>query len=111
MLPWKLWVVAAIVGPALTGVETCALPIFNDVPPSDPFYNDVNAIQGAGITQGCGGGNFCPSDPITREAEAAFALGRASRRARAYLAVVASSRGLRERDGRCTRHSSGGPGQ
>jgi hypothetical protein len=45
---------------------------FTDVPPSNPFYDDINAIQGAGITQGCGGGNFCPTDNITRQAEAAF---------------------------------------
>ena len=45
---------------------------FIDVPPSNPFYNDINAIQGAGITQGCGGGNFCPTDNIQRQAEAAF---------------------------------------
>jgi hypothetical protein len=53
---------------------------FIDVPPSNPFYADINAIQGAGITSGCGGGNFCPTDNITRQAEAAFvhrAAGRA----------------------------------
>ena len=53
---------------------------FNDVPPSNPFYADINAIQGAGITQGCGFGNFCPEENITRQAEAAFvhrAAGRA----------------------------------
>jgi hypothetical protein len=53
---------------------------FSDVPPSNPFYADINAIQGAGSTQGCGGGNFCPTDPIQRQAEAAFihrAAGRA----------------------------------
>jgi hypothetical protein len=49
-----------------------AFATFTDVPPSNPFYDDINAIQGAGITSGCGGGNFCPTDNITRQAEAAF---------------------------------------
>jgi S-layer homology domain len=71
------------VGALLVGLFV-AVPIawatFGDVPPSNPFYNDINAIQGAGITGGCGGGNFCPLDNITRQAEAAFvhrATGRA----------------------------------
>jgi hypothetical protein len=45
---------------------------FGDVPPSNPFYDDINALQGAGITGGCGGGNFCPNENILRMAEAAF---------------------------------------
>jgi hypothetical protein len=64
----------------VVGVFVCAFAIgvpvawatFGDVPPSNPFYDDINALQGAGITSGCGGGNFCPSDNIFRMAEAAF---------------------------------------
>src|ERR1051326_2106846 len=72
-LPRKRWafLVAAIA--MLAVAVPVAFATFSDVPPSDPFYNDINAIQGAGITSGCGGGNFCPSANITREAEAAFA--------------------------------------
>lgn len=47
-------------------------PSFADVPPSDPFYQFIEAIHAAGITAGCGGGNFCPDQPITRKQEAAF---------------------------------------
>ena len=57
---------------ALAIAVPVAWATFIDVPPSNPFYNDINAIQGAGITQGCGGGNFCPTDNIQRQAEAAF---------------------------------------
>jgi S-layer homology domain len=60
----------------LVATLAVAVPIawasFGDVPPSNPCYDDINAIQGAGITGGCGGGNFCPSDNILRMAEAAF---------------------------------------
>src|SRR6266545_156649 len=57
---------------ALVVAVPVAWATFGDVPPSNPFYNDINAIQGAGITAGCGGGNFCPTANITRQAEAAF---------------------------------------
>jgi hypothetical protein len=73
VFPRKRLVLAVAAVAALSVAVPVAWATFNDVPPSDPFYNDVNAIQGAGITSGCGGGNFCPSDNITREAEAAFA--------------------------------------
>jgi hypothetical protein len=45
---------------------------FNDVPTSHPFFQFIEAIYAAGITVGCGGGNFCPDQPITRKQEAAF---------------------------------------
>jgi hypothetical protein len=45
---------------------------FNDVPTNHPFYQYIEAIYEAGITAGCGGGNFCPDQPITRKQEAAF---------------------------------------
>lgn len=47
-------------------------PSFADVPPGDPFYQFIEAIHAAGITAGCGGGNFCPNQAITRKQEAAF---------------------------------------
>lgn len=46
--------------------------IFNDVPPGSQFYDDINAIAMAGITTGCGSGNYCPDDYVTRKAMAAF---------------------------------------
>ncbi len=45
---------------------------FTDVPPSNPFYNDISALANSGVTGGCGGGNFCPKDNVTREQMAAF---------------------------------------
>jgi len=45
---------------------------FNDVPTNHPFFQFIEAIAAAGITAGCGGGNFCPDQPITRKQEAAF---------------------------------------
>ena len=45
---------------------------FSDVPPTNPFYNDIQAIANAGVTTGCGGGKYCPKDYVTREQMAAF---------------------------------------
>jgi len=45
---------------------------FADVPTSHPFFQYIEAIHAAGITAGCGGGNFCPDQSITRKQEAAF---------------------------------------
>ena len=47
---------------------------FNDVPPSDPFHEDIVRIAIAGITAGCEGGNYCPMAPITRAQMAVFLL-------------------------------------
>ncbi len=45
---------------------------FGDVPDSNPFHADIDAVADAGVTSGCGGGNFCPSANVTREQMAAF---------------------------------------
>lgn len=64
--------ITALAVPAGAAAIVAGFPGFNDVPPSNPFYAAVNALAGAGITTGCGSGNFCPTDNITRQAEAAF---------------------------------------
>ncbi|HXU39665.1 MAG TPA: S-layer homology domain-containing protein [Blastocatellia bacterium] len=45
---------------------------FADVPPSNPFYNFIERMGALGITQGCGGPNYCPSLSVTRAQMAAF---------------------------------------
>lgn len=45
---------------------------FNDVPPSHPFFQPVEAMADAGISGGCGGGDFCPNSVVTRGQMAAF---------------------------------------
>lgn len=46
--------------------------VFNDVPDSNPFHDDIAAVADAGITTGFADGGFHPGDPITRQAMAAF---------------------------------------
>jgi S-layer homology domain len=49
-----------------------AVSSFGDVPPSHPFFRFIEAFAAAGITSGCGGGNFCPERNVTRGEMAVF---------------------------------------
>jgi hypothetical protein len=49
-----------------------ALQRFADVPPSNPFYRFIDRMAVLQITLGCGGGNYCPTEPVTRGQMAAF---------------------------------------
>ena len=45
---------------------------FGDVPTTHLFFKAIEALAASGITQGCGTGNFCPDDPVTRGSMASF---------------------------------------
>ncbi len=45
---------------------------FGDVPDSEIFHGDIEWMATNGITSGCGGGNYCPDDNVTRGQMAAF---------------------------------------
>ncbi len=48
--------------------------IFGDVPCPSPFADWIEQLAAEGITGGCGGGNYCPSNPVTRAQMAVFLL-------------------------------------
>ena len=50
----------------------CANPTFTDVPCSSGFAPWIYEIVRRGITSGCGGGKYCPTDPVTRGQMAVF---------------------------------------
>jgi hypothetical protein len=53
----------------------CSPPnLFNDVPESSPFCGFIEELANRGVVTGCGGGNYCPSNPVTREQMAVFVL-------------------------------------
>lgn len=72
--------------PSATGNRTGSLTIaeqaftvyqgaaFLDVQPVNSFYDDIGRLSARGITVGCGGGNYCPNDLVTREQMAAFII-------------------------------------
>jgi S-layer homology domain len=45
---------------------------FNDVPTSHPQFQFIEALAESGITVGCGGGSYCPDNPLTRGQMAVF---------------------------------------
>jgi PKD repeat protein len=47
---------------------------FADVPPNNPFYRFIDRMALLQITLGCGGGNYCPGDPVLRDQMAAFII-------------------------------------
>jgi hypothetical protein len=59
----------AHIPPPCTGI------VFTDVPctggPFDPWIEELAALQ---ITGGCGGGNYCPNNTVTRQQMAVFLL-------------------------------------
>jgi hypothetical protein len=57
--------------PALSP-PACTTPMFGDVPAASPFCRWIEEVARRGISTGCGGGNFCPQTPITREQMAVF---------------------------------------
>ncbi|MGE5275512.1 MAG: PQQ-binding-like beta-propeller repeat protein [Acidobacteriota bacterium] len=61
------------------GCQSATLPDayfydFLDVPQAHLFHGAVVKVTRAGITKGCGGGNYCPSDLVTRAQMAIFLL-------------------------------------
>jgi Immunoglobulin I-set domain/Right handed beta helix region/S-layer homology domain len=47
---------------------------FLDVPPANPFHDFIVKVARNGVTAGCGGGNYCGQNPITRAQMAVFLL-------------------------------------
>ena len=45
---------------------------FADVPASSPFCKWVEELARRGVVTGCGGGNYCPTDGVTREQMGVF---------------------------------------
>ena len=54
----------------------CVPPnLFNDVPETSPFCPWIEYLAGGGVVAGCGGGNYCPFSPVTREQMSVFLSG------------------------------------
>jgi hypothetical protein len=48
--------------------------VFGDVPASDPFAPSIEQLALEGIAAGCGGGNYCPTQAVTRAEMAIFLI-------------------------------------
>jgi hypothetical protein len=55
-------------------MQKAYLADFNDVPLGSTFYPSVTSLALDGVTGGCGGGNYCPGNNVTRAQMAVFLL-------------------------------------
>jgi hypothetical protein len=46
--------------------------MFNDVPFDNAFCRWIEELARRGVVAGCGGGAYCPLDPVTREQMGVF---------------------------------------
>ena len=65
-------VVTLAVGLLIVPALALATHQFSDVPTGASYHDEVESLVGAGITTGCGGGNYCPSQAVTRGQMAQF---------------------------------------
>ena len=79
---------AAFIVRAVTGTLTPAtynpVPLFTDVPATNPFFPHIQKMGELGITDGCATGLFCPTDTVPRYQMAIFLV-------RARLALYGAS--------------------
>ena len=61
-----------IIGYVLEVSPAPGTPSFLDVPLTDPAFQFIEALVAAGVTAGCGGGNYCPDATVTRRQMAVF---------------------------------------
>jgi hypothetical protein len=69
-----VFVLVAAEGATFRPVPCGAVAMFNDVPASSAFCPWVEELARRGVVAGCGGGNYCPSAPVSREQMAVFVL-------------------------------------
>jgi hypothetical protein len=54
----------------------CSPPnTFNDVPETSGFCRWIEELARRGVVSGCGGGNYCPTSPVTRDQMGVFLSG------------------------------------
>jgi hypothetical protein len=63
---------AAIYGDDFTDYDPN--PYFSDVPSNHWAFKYIQKMYEEGITSGCDGGNFCPTQTVTREQMAVFII-------------------------------------
>jgi hypothetical protein len=50
----------------------CGAPLFDDVPASSPFCPWIEELVRRGVVSGCGGGNYCPAEAVSRKQMSVF---------------------------------------
>lgn len=65
------FIIRAVEGNPAAGYCGSTAP-YSDVPASNGFCGHIKRMAELGITTGCGGGNYCPSQTVTRDQMAVF---------------------------------------
>ena len=52
----------------------CGMPVFDDVPATNPFCKFIEELARRGVVSGCGNNNYCPTAAVTRDSMAVFVL-------------------------------------
>jgi hypothetical protein len=65
------FIIRAVEGNPVAGYCGSTAP-FSDVPASNGYCGHIKRMFELGITTGCGGGNYCPTQTVTRDQMAAF---------------------------------------
>ena len=75
-LDWKYEKNASgVAGSDAAWIDSVSLPTaFNDTPATGWAFDYINALKDAGITTGCGSGNYCPAQNVNRQQMAAFII-------------------------------------
>lgn len=74
LFPRPAWLTRITLTLSLALAQGTASAGFADVAPGTWAAPYIEAIETAGITQGCGGDRFCPSHPVSRAQMAAFLI-------------------------------------
>ncbi len=77
---WGLRGLVAVLAILVPTTTFAVISPFNDVDGTNSFFGNIVNMYYSGISGGCGSGNYCPKDPVTREQMSAF-LNRAAPRA------------------------------
>ncbi len=77
------FIVRAVTG-TLTPTTYNPVPLFTDVPTTNPFFPHIQKMEELGITDGCATGLYCPTDTVPRYQMAIFTV-------RARLALYGAS--------------------
>ena len=67
-----IYVLRAFEGGAYEPPDCTNPPTYGDVPCSGDFAGWIEELAQRGVTSGCGGGNYCPANAVTREQMAKF---------------------------------------
>jgi len=93
-------VLAAVIGLVIGGGVAYANHRFPDVPNNSFAHDAASVIADRGITFGCGGGDYCPDDFVTREEMAAF-LERSMRVLTPKIIMITGTFDKTNKTGRC----------